>query len=307
MTDMEKAYKLATLAVRQRYAEQRPDDLRLLNQIRKGEVAAYTGSYDQAEEVFKLLNVPVSVNPDAGDLCAKIAFINCSREYEATLVEKIREYVEQGLWLVTSDWALHYILERNFPNTVRWTGRQSGTEIISVEPGLESLWSDIVVLGADPQWWLWGSYPIEILDRETVRIEAASHDLLVRYDAPVVAVRFAWGRGHVFHVISHFWAKSSATPTTRHTGPCTDFLRAGMRLSEAGIEKVMWDSRVTPDEVNFATIQSAVTATELIAQLCVGAMRAQGNPPPEGASGKDETGHRLLDQVTGFSKDRLKR
>ena len=120
-----------------------------------------------------------------------------------------------------------YVLEPAFPNLVRWTERTTGTEIVSVEPNRESLWSEIVVLGADPQWWLWGSYPIEVLNPDLVRIEAAGHDLLVRYDAPVVAVRFDWGQGHVFHVISHFWAKQSRTPTLRHQGPCRDFLKAG--------------------------------------------------------------------------------
>ncbi|MGK7904377.1 MAG: hypothetical protein AB4352_23780 [Hormoscilla sp.] len=95
-------------------------------------------------------------------------------------------------------------------------------------------------------------------------MEAASHDLLVKYKAPVVAVRFDWGTGHVFHVISHFWAKRSQTPTVRHQQPCTDFLTAGMRLSDRGIEKVLQETGIQ--------LQSAATATELVAQLCVGAI-----------------------------------
>jgi hypothetical protein len=87
---------------------------------------------------------------------------------------------------------------------VKFTERATGDEVISVEPSLNSLWSDVVVLGADPQWWLEGSsHPISILNPEKVAIEAASHDLLSRHSAPVVAVSFDWGKGHVFHVISH--------------------------------------------------------------------------------------------------------
>ncbi|MEM6404815.1 MAG: hypothetical protein AAF757_32090, partial [Cyanobacteria bacterium P01_D01_bin.116] len=85
-----------------------------------------------------------------------------------------------------------------------------------------SLWSEVVVLGADPQWWLeTSSYPIEILNPDKVKIEAASHDLLQSYNAPVVAVSFDWGKGHVFHVISHFWCKRTRALTPRHQAPLT--------------------------------------------------------------------------------------
>jgi hypothetical protein len=273
MAEMANAYKLAAAAVRQRFAEQHPDDLAGLDRIEAGDVAAYSGSFDQAEEVFRCLGVPVTVDPDPQGLKARIVFSNCSNSYPPGLVERARDHVEQGHWLVTSDWSLDHLLEPAFPNTVRWTRQGTLEEVVAVEPALGSLWSEVVVLGADPQWWLWGSHPIEVLDAEKVRVEAASHDLLVRYGAPVVAVTFPWGQGHVFHVISHFWAKKSGTPTLRHTGPGVDFLRAGMRLSEEGIGKVLRDTGLAADAVNFAMLQSAATATELVAQLCVRAKR----------------------------------
>jgi hypothetical protein len=272
MNTIEKAYKLAALAVRQRLAEQRPADLEALECVVQGDVGVYKGSYDQAEEVFGCLGVPVVLDPDAGALKTKIVVANCSSHYTEAFARSIAGFVEEGGWLISSDWGLDYVLERAFPGMVRWTRQGTNTEVISVEPNLDSLWSEIVVLGADPQWWLWGSHPIEVLDRERVRVEAASHDLLTRYGAPVVAARFDWGAGHVFHVISHFWAKTTATPTVRHQGPCTDFLRAGMRLSEDGIRKVLREAKVEPDAVNFAMLQSAATSTELIAQLCVQAV-----------------------------------
>ncbi len=275
MSDMQTAYKVAALAVRQRFAEQHPAALEVLDKIHKDEVAAYPGSFDQVEEVLHCLGVPATVNPNPKALKAKIAFVNCSNNYDKTLIEQIGNYVEKGNWLVTSDWALHYVLEKAFPNTVRWTNKSTSEDVISVEPYLNSLWSDIVVLGADPQWWLWGSYPIEVLNPKTVQVEAASHDLLVQHNAPVVAVRFPWGKGHVYHVISHFWAKRSQTPTLRHQGPCTDFLSSGMKLSDEGVEKVLHQAGINPYTLNFAQIQSAATSTELVAQLCVRAVKHQ--------------------------------
>ena len=149
-------------------------------------------------------------------------------------------------------------------------------EVIAVEPSLNSLWSEVVVLGAEPQWWLeTSSHPIKVLNFEKVRIEAASHELLVRYNAPVVAVSFDGGKGHVFHVISHFWCKRSRTPTPRHQAPCTDLLKTGMKLSDERVEKVLHQAGIKPDTLNFAHSQSAATSTELVAQLCVRAVTHQ--------------------------------
>jgi hypothetical protein len=276
MSDMKKAYEVAAIAVRQSLAEQRPEDLHLLNKLRKQDVAVYAGSFDRVEDILMCLNVPCTMNPDVSTkLDAQIIFVNCSSSYDKALIEHLSQRVNEGKWLVSSDWALGQFIEPAFPGMVKFTGRATGDEVISVEPSLNSLWSDVVVLGADPQWWLEGSsHPIEVLNPDKVAIEAASHDLLSRHSAPVVAVSFDWGKGHVFHVISHFWCKRSRTPTQRHQGPCTDFLKAGMKLSDDSIDKVLAIAQIKADTLNFAQLQSAVTSTELIAQLCIRAARA---------------------------------
>lgn len=275
MTDMKKAYEVAAIAVRQRLAEQRPEDLHVLNKLRKQDVAVYAGSFDRAEDILACLKIPCTMNSDASKLDAQIIFVNCSSSYDKALIEHLSQQVNEGKWLVSSDWALGRFIEPAFPGMVKFTGRATGDEVISVEPSLNSLWSDVVVLGTDPQWWLEGSsHPIAILNPDKVVIEAGSHDLLSRHSAPVVAVSFDWGKGHVFHVISHFWCKRSRTPTQRHQGPCTDFLKAGMKLSDDSIDKVLEIAQIAADTLNFAQLQSAVTSTELIAQLCIRATRA---------------------------------
>ena len=47
MDVMAMAYKIAALAVKQRFAEQHPEDLQRLKDIRRGQVSVYSGSYDQ--------------------------------------------------------------------------------------------------------------------------------------------------------------------------------------------------------------------------------------------------------------------
>jgi len=283
MSDMKKAYEVAAIAVRQRLAEQHPEDLHVLNKLRKQDVAVYAGSFDHVEDILACLNVPCAMNPNASKLDAQIIFVNCSSSYDKALIKHLSQRVNEGKWLVSSDWALGRFIEPAFPGMVKFTGRATGDEVISVEPSLNSLWSDVVVLGTDPQWWLEGSsHPIAILNPDKVAIEAASHDLLSRHRAPVVAVSFDWGKGHVFHVISHFWCKRSRTPTQRHQGPCTDFLKAGMKLSDDSIDKVLAIAQIKSDTLNFAQLQSAVTSTELIAQLCIRAAKAVPAKPRSG-------------------------
>ncbi|MBL1179344.1 hypothetical protein [Pantanalinema sp. GBBB05] len=283
MSDMKKAYDVAAIAVRQRLAEQHPEDLQVLNKLRKQDVAVYSGSFDRVQDILLCLKVPCTMNPDPKALDAKIIFVNCSNSYDKARIEQLSQRVYEGKWLASSDWALGQFIEPAFPGMVKFTGRATGDEVISVEPSLNSLWSDVVVLGAEPQWWLEGSsHPIEILSPAKVTIEAASHDLLSRHSAPVVAVSFDWGKGHVFHVISHFWCKRSRTPTQRHHGPCTDFLKVGMKLSDDSIDKVLTIAQIKADTLNFAQLQSAVTSTELIAQLCIRAARAVPAKPRSG-------------------------
>jgi hypothetical protein len=277
MNDMEKAYQLAGRAVRQRFAEQHPENLQVLNNLDRGDVAVYSGSYDSVEEVLRRLSLPFTLNPDPKKLSALILFVNCSSQPNDKLVRRLEPFVREGGWLVSSDWCLQHTVQVAFPDTVRKKeGAITGDEVVAVEPALDSLWSEVVVLGADPQWWLEGSsYPIETVDDQRVRVEAASHELLVRYGAPAVAVRFDWDRGQVFHVISHFWLKRSRALRERYQVPCTEFLKVGMRLSDEGVQKAMSQAQVKAEDLNFATIQSAATSTELIAQLCIRASRAR--------------------------------
>ena len=60
---MEKAYKIAALSVKQRFAEHQPEYLQALTKVRQGQVVVFSGDYDQAEKVLKVLGVPSKLNP----------------------------------------------------------------------------------------------------------------------------------------------------------------------------------------------------------------------------------------------------
>lgn len=271
MGDMKTAYQLAAVAVRQRWQEQHPKELAILDGMSPTEISIIKGVHDSVQEIFECLGTKYTMDKVPGE--AKISFLNCASSFNEDIKKTLKRRVEGGLYLASSDWSL-LTVQQLFPGMVQYNAKNTGDEVVSVEPSLESLWSEVVVLGADPQWWLEGSsYCIDVKQPEKVRIEAASHDLLVKYGSPVVAVDFPWERGRVFHVLSHFWHKRSRTPAERYRGPCVDFLSNGLKLSEASIEKVFAQAKISKDAVNFAELQSASTATELVVQLCVRAKR----------------------------------
>ena len=274
MTDIEKAYNVAAAAVAIRWAKEHPARLATLGSIRKSEVAVLSGSYDHVQNVLKRIGVSHQMDPT--HLNTAIVFANCGMGHHPACVERARAFVEAGGHLVSSDWAMAELVAPAFPNTIGRHGtRNTGTEVVGVEAANESLWSEVVVPGCEPQWRVEGSHPIEILDPDRVTIEAASHELMCRYGRAPIAVRFPWEQGQVFHVISHFWLMGSRAPSADHRGPAADFLRRGMRLTDDEITDVFVQAKVAPEALSFAAAQTAVTATELVARLCVDAVLAK--------------------------------
>ena len=67
-----------------------------------------------------------------------------------------------------------------------------------------------------PVWWLEGSsYTIEVLDKEKVKILVRSDELKARYEHDAVIISFEWGKGIVYHMISHFYLQRSETRTKK--------------------------------------------------------------------------------------------
>lgn len=65
-------------------------------------------------------------------------------------------------------------------------------------------------------WWLESSsYPIEILDKKKVKVLVRSDELKRRYKHDAVIVSFEWGKGIVYHMISHFYLQRSETRTKK--------------------------------------------------------------------------------------------
>src|SRR5262249_20809491 len=131
----------------------------------------------------------------------------------------LRAFVEQGGMLVTTDWALRYVLEKAFPGFVAVGGKPTRDDVVRVvfeqtdEPFLDGLLDP----QADPLWWLEGSsYPIHVLDPARVKVLVSSAEMESRYGRSPIVVAFEVGQGKVYHLTSHFYLQRAETRTARH-------------------------------------------------------------------------------------------
>ena len=106
------------------------------------------------------------------------------------------------------------MLEIGFPDKVRYNQRATGDEIvrITVKDPENPIVKGFLEAEGVPLWWLEGSsYPIEILDKENVKVLVYSNELKEKYGESPVIIEFEHGEGKVIHMISHFYLQRSET------------------------------------------------------------------------------------------------
>ena len=136
---------------------------------------------------------------------------------------KIRDFVLNGGWLLTTDWALYNIIEKIFPGYIRWNQKRTDDAVVACQilepnhPFLEGVigeiqqnkWSKQATSNTKKEefrWWLENkSFPIQIMNPDDVRILIASHELKKKWDEAPVLVEFNYGSkgGKIVHMISH--------------------------------------------------------------------------------------------------------
>lgn len=145
----------------------------------------------------------------------RVIVINCAGELPREALQRIRDFVGRGGYLITTDWALENTTARAFPGFIGYGGQKTGNAI-----------TDAYVLDPDPvlfngvpvrrsTWKLdRGSQQIKILNPQRVRVLVRSSrlgagdiNLMVYPDrsyAGALATLFSFGRGKVLHIISHY-------------------------------------------------------------------------------------------------------
>ena len=218
------AYQAAGKISKSRMAQEAPLDAAALEAVEASDIVVVTGCYDHVEQVLGALEVPyTTVDPRHLDNLPlrpeQLLVVNCPGEMSSVAIVRIRDFVANGGTLFTTDWALRNIVEPAFPGTIEYNDRSTGDEVVRIEVvEADSPYLAGVLDGEnDPQWWLEGSsYPIRVLDAEQVRVLIRSRELGERYGEEAIAVVFPYGKGEVFHMISHYFLQRAEFRNARH-------------------------------------------------------------------------------------------
>ena len=221
---VQRSYMAGASMARSRMAEEAPLDAEALAAVKASDIVVVPGQYDHVEQVLVALDVPFkTVHPGALDRVGlrpeQLLVVNCPGELSAPEIVKIRDFVTAGGTLFTTDWALRHVIEPAFPGYIEYNNNDTRDDVVRIDiidsdsPYLQG----VLDSDDDPQWWLEGaSYPIRILNTDTVRVLIRSKELGEKYGEEPVAVVFPFGKGEVFHMISHYYLQRAELRTARH-------------------------------------------------------------------------------------------
>jgi len=209
------------------------------------DVLVVEGSYDHVETVLDLLGLKhecVSVKRLEKTRLEgrRVLLINCSSEAPSLgTVERVRRFVEQGGYLLTTDWGIENVLRRAFPDYLKPIQRRgrnviTPNEVISIKAVARARRHFLLsgtTLADGAKWWLEeSSYPFEVLKPDEVDVLIDSDDLEKEYGSRAVAATFRYGKGRVFHMLGHFYQKEGNLKGTFSTQRLTaNFVIAAIR------------------------------------------------------------------------------
>lgn len=262
------AYKMGADIARSRMATEMPLAAEALAAVEAADIVVVEGCYDHVEQVLGALDVPYTVVPQ-GHLAEaalnpdQLLVVNCPGEMSEAEVVVVRDFVVAGGTLFTTDWALGNVVERAFPGHVAFNGKSTGDDVVRIDvletdsPYLQG----VLDADDDPQWWLEGSsHPIRVLDAERVRVLIRSAELGEKYGEAAVAVVFPYGKGEVFHMISHYYLQRTELRNARHQGTAASYAAEKNVAVDAQTSALMAD-------LNLGDIESAETSTRMFANI----------------------------------------
>lgn len=195
-----------------------------LKGLRTDDILVVRGSFDHMQHTLEELGLPFTMKspydlPGYALTRHKVVFWNCGenllRPHEQERVLKsVREFVQGGGYLFTTDWALTNLVMPAFPGYLRTRGRLSPLPelVVDIVPtpaaGSHRLLDGVFTAGERPRWWLeQASFDIEVVRKESVEVlveaPALADDPHRRSTA--VAVTFHVGRGRVLHLLGHYY------------------------------------------------------------------------------------------------------
>ena len=276
---MKKANELASKLLRRRLEKERPDDAKVMNEIKEDDIIVIKGQYDRIEDILSISKIPhkllsasqlknIKLNPN------QMLIINCPGYIERESIIQITKFVEDGGYLFTTDWALLNVLEKSFPGYVKYNQKPTIDDTVQIEiidkdnPFLDMIMSD----SADPNWWLEGSsYPIQVLNKSEVKILIQSREMKEKYDEEAIAIFFKFGKGKVFHITSHFYLQRADMRTERHKASSKEYFANEMAFSESEYSEFEEDM----EDVQLGEAQSAYSMQQFINNIIIDKKKSQ--------------------------------
>jgi hypothetical protein len=270
---MEQAYKASSKILEKRMAKERPKDFDILRKVKESSIIIVSGSYDKIELVLEMIKVPfiliephevsqIKLRPD------QILIINCPGNVNEDALPKIKEFVNNGGFLFTTDWTLQTILEKIFPRYLKYNQRPTGDDCVRVEildksnKFLEGLFDE----KSDPIWWLESSsYPIQILDKTQVKLLIVSKEMQEKYGEAPIVITFDYGEGTVLHMTSHYYLQRAELRTKRHKMTAKEYVQSEMAFSDAEAEEIEKDL----EGLSLGEAESAYSTTQFISNVIV--------------------------------------
>ena len=271
--EMNIAYNAANFIVRDRIMTENPEDIAVLDSMNKSDIIVVRGTYDHIHLVLEAVGIPFMTAKPADLMKMELRpeqtiYVNCPSTFPPNSAKKLEKFVKAGGQLITTDWALKNVIEVAFPNTIKFNGRSTGDEVVSIEIVAKD---DEVLRGfidqekdAAPVWWLESSsYPIKILDKKKVKVLVRSDDLKRKYGDDPVIVSFEHGEGIVYHMLSHFYLQRSETRTQKHSMGSEAYVEA-QQISAPSRSKVA--EVMKGANINYGAVQSASTSCEFVSR-----------------------------------------
>jgi hypothetical protein len=269
---MKKVYQASSKIMEKRMEKERPEDLEILKKVSESSIVITQGSYDRVEMVLDLIKVPyVLIGTDQVkdiDLSPnQILIINCPGYVDEEGLEKIKDFVKRGGFLFTTDWSLLNVLEKIFPEYVKYNQRPTGDDCVAVEVVDKSnkFLEGLFQADADPIWWLEGSsYPIQIIDKEKVKVLVTSNEMREKYGEAPIIITFEYGDGGmVLHMTSHYYLQRAELRTVRHQKSAKEYVMSEMEFSEEDAEMKELE------DVSLGEAESAYSTTQFISNVIV--------------------------------------
>ena len=269
---MSTAYRVAQEMIKDKLKDVDEDMAAEFEELGQSEVIVSKGVHDYIEQVFNgiglkhnLINTQqfekIDLDPD------KIIFINCPGNVTSKGLRNLVTFVEKGGFLFTTDWALRHVIEPGFPGYIKYNNRPTSDEVVRVDilaeedPFLQSL----IGPNDDPQWWLEGSsYPIEILNHKEVDILIKSKEIEKKYGESAVFVTFDYGKGKIYHMISHFYLQRAETRTARHAKSGAEYANEKLNMDQYRKEKYM---NMGIDDANLSDVEAAYSSSSIMNKI----------------------------------------